>query len=253
MKKYLIAGNWKMHTDIVAAVALASGIKKQLTNKDGVEVLVCPPFTNIWHVVESVKDSNISAGAQNCYYEEKGAFTGEISVDMIKALGCQYIIVGHSERRAIFKESDELINKKAHAILNKSLKPIICIGETLDERKAEKTISVLKQQLDIGLKEISDTQSKDIVLAYEPVWAIGTGISATNEQIEDAHKFIRSYLSDRFPDNGNSILIQYGGSVKPDNAQEILSIENVNGALIGGASLKVDSFMSIIRAAQSLV
>jgi len=253
MRQYLIAGNWKMHTDINSSVELAVGIKNDLITKEGVIVLVCPPFINLWHVAQEVKSTDIFVGAQNCYYEDKGAFTGEISVNMIKSIGCEYIIIGHSERRAIFNEQDELINKKAHAILKKGIKPIICIGETLDDRRAEKTNRVLHHQLDIGLLGISDDQAKDIVIAYEPVWAIGTGISAENQQIEDAHRFIRNFLSERFATNGKNILIQYGGSVNPDNAAEILSIENVNGALIGGASLKADSFMAIVNAAQSLV
>ncbi len=253
MSKYLIAGNWKMNTDVNSAVELASGIMEQLKDKEGVEVLICPPFTNIYHVFDVVNNSTILVGAQNCYYEENGAFTGEISVGMIKSLGCDFIIIGHSERRAIFNETDELINKKAHSILNAGLKPIICIGETLDDRKAGKTNKILEAQLTKSLKSITDTQSKEIIIAYEPVWAIGTGVSAENKQIEEAHKFIRDFLVQKFPENGEYILIQYGGSVKPDNAKEILSIKNVNGALIGGASLRVDLFIPIINTAQSLV
>lgn len=253
MKKYLIAGNWKMNTNIAEAVELASDILNEYVHIKNVDVLVCPPFTNIHHVKLKLEGSPIMIGAQNCHYEESGAFTGEISVDMLKSLGCDYIIIGHSERRSIFNEKDDLINKKARAILSKGLKPILCIGETLEERKAEKTNDVLGSQLSNDLDSISIESADDIVIAYEPVWAIGTGISAESEQIEDAHEFVRDFLKKRFPEFGDDILIQYGGSVKPDNADEILSIENVNGALIGGASLKAEKFIPIISAAQNLV
>ena len=253
MIDYLIAANWKMNTNIAEAAELATCINDEYIGKNGVEVLVCPPFTNIYQVEMTLKDSTIKIGAQNCYYEDKGAYTGEISVEMIKSIGCEYIIVGHSERRAIFADTDIIVNKKAQAVLKANMKPIICIGETLDERKSGETNLILETQLRDSLIGISDSKAKDIVVAYEPVWAIGTGVSAELPQIKEAHYFIRGFLKERFGDDGESIQILYGGSVKPSNAKDVLSIDNVNGALIGGASLKADLFLPIISVAQALI
>ncbi|MFA6571437.1 MAG: triose-phosphate isomerase [Bacteroidota bacterium] len=254
MKNFLIAGNWKMNTTTGTATelvkSLITGIDKDVPE---VRILVCPPFTNISSVAQALSDSPIAVGAQNCHFEYKGAFTGEISIPMLIDLGCSYIIIGHSERRTYFHETNDLINKKAIAILTAGLKPIICIGETLDERTAEHTFMVLEKQLSVCLQNIEESQIENIVIAYEPVWAIGTGISATSEQVAEAHTFIREQLINKLGKKAESILILYGGSLTAENAKEILKIKNVNGGLIGGASLKAESFLSIISSAQSLV
>lgn len=253
MKNYLIAGNWKMNTDIDSADKLASEIKELLTIKSNlVGILICPPFTNLHAVAEITKDSDIKLGAQNCYYEESGAFTGEISIGMLKSLGCEYVIIGHSERRAIFGETDELINKKLTACIDKGMIPVFCIGETLEERNAGNTFAVLERQLEIGLRGLRAEHISNLVIAYEPVWAIGTGVAATVEQVDEAHNRLRSYLNFNYNDIGKNILILYGGSVNESNSKEILSLSNVNGALIGGASLKSESFMSIYNHAVQL-
>lgn len=254
MKKYLIAGNWKMNTNVFEAVELTkhinTGLKKR-TLKDNVEVLVCPPFTNLDSVSRELKDTPLILGAQNCHYEAKGAFTGEIAIVMLKQFNCNYVIVGHSERRQYFNETNDFINKKSKALLAHSVKPILCIGETFEARKANETFAVLEEQLVNCLKDISVDDYKNIVVAYEPVWAIGTGVSATIEQIEEAHNFIRNVLVNHFGETAKDTLLLYGGSVTADNASEILKVENVNGALIGGASLKYEQFLTIIDYALS--
>ena len=243
-----------MNTDVSESVKLSEEIVNSLRNFAlDVQVLVCPPFTNLVLVKEVVKNSKVMLGAQNCYYEKSGAYTGEISLDMLNSVGCDYVIIGHSERRTYFFETNELINKKAIAALNSNIKPIICIGETLDQRKNGETFDILTTQINNCLKNISVTQFEDVVIAYEPVWAIGTGISATVEQIEEAHKFIRALLLNLYPSKASKTIIQYGGSVSDKNADEILSIQDVNGALIGGASLKSQVFLSIINSAQKYI
>jgi triosephosphate isomerase (TIM) len=249
MKQYLIAGNWKMNTNVFEAVELTKhillGLKKR-TLPQNVKVLVCPPYTNLDSVSRELKYSKILLGAQNCHFEPKGAFTGEIAIVMLKQFECQYVIIGHSERRHIFGEKNDFINKKARALLNHQVSPILCIGESLEQRNAGETNNVLEEQLVNCLKDISSEEFKNIVIAYEPVWAIGTGISATNEQIDTAHNFIRNLLNKLYGDVAKDTLLLYGGSVTADNAQEILLIKNVNGALIGGAALKYEQFLSII-------
>lgn len=253
MKKYLIAGNWKMNKNIAESEDLIAGIISRYEKKsDDVRLLVCPTFTNLYFVSEKIKDTGIYLGAQNCHWEEKGAYTGEISIDMLKSVGCEYIIIGHSERRAMFCETDELINKKLHAILANSLIPIVCIGETFDQRESGKTFDVLTEQLENGLRGIDNEQIGEIVIAYEPVWAIGTGVAATIEQVEEAHNWIRSKLVSMFGEGANDTIIQYGGSVNENNSRELFSLENVNGALIGGASLKAESFIKIYQNAVDL-
>ncbi len=252
MSKYLIAGNWKMNTNADETQKLVSDLSASALKSQEVEMLVCPPFINIPSASELLKDSFIHLGAQNCYFEEKGAYTGEISIPMLKAFNLGFIIIGHSERRAYFNESDELISKKLEAILKYNLKPILCIGETLEERNAGKTFEILKNQLDIDLSKADQSKIKDIVIAYEPVWAIGTGVSATNEQVAEAHKWIREYLESRYKDDAADIKILYGGSLNDANAKEILAIANVNGGLIGGASLKSESFLKIYNTAIEL-
>ena len=250
MKKIFIAGNWKMNTRPDQAENLVKDILFGLQDKKiNSEIIVCPPFTNLYHVSKIIGGSKIKLGAQNCFYETQGAFTGEISIPMLKYFNVEYIIVGHSERRTYFGETDELINKKVKAILENNIKPIICIGETLTERQQGRTYEILFNQLDKCLKDLTTDELKNLIIAYEPVWAIGTGISATKE----AHNKIKEYIGKLFNVSNNDIVLQYGGSVTAQNSNEILSIENVNGALIGGASLKSDIFLKIIEIAETIV
>jgi triosephosphate isomerase len=249
MNKYVIAGNWKMNNDLKESIALVSEIKSSLQKKENVDVILCPPFTSLETASALLKDSYIKLGAQNMYYEDSGAFTGEISAKMLKSVGCEYVILGHSERRTIFKETDEIVNKKIKKALSEKLKVIFCIGETLEEREKGITNSILEKQLKNGLQDITSSQMDELIVAYEPVWAIGTGKTATPMQAEEAHKFIRSVISEIFSDSvAENIVIQYGGSVKPDNAKELMSQKNINGALVGGACLKSKSFLEIINA-----
>jgi triosephosphate isomerase len=250
----IIAGNWKMNTLPDEAENLAKNILSGLKDQRiSTEVVVCPPYTNLQNVLAIVKGSKIKLGAQNCFYELKGAFTGEISIPMLKYFNVDYIIIGHSERRTYFGESDELINKKAKAILENNIKPIICIGETLSERQQGRTFEILFNQIDKCLRDLNSDDFKNLIIAYEPVWAIGTGISATKEQIEEAHNKIKEYIGNLFSVSNDDIVLQYGGSVTAENSNEILSIENVNGALIGGASLKSEIFLKIIEIAEQLL
>lgn len=249
MSKYLIAGNWKMNTNISEAKKLVSELKDEVSFTYEVDMLVCPPFTHLYPLSELVTDTKIKLGAQNSYYEESGAFTGEVSNDMIKSVGCQSVILGHSERREIFNESNEIINLKVKKTLNSGLNVILCIGESETSRENGQTNNILEKQLTECLAEIKD--DTNLTIAYEPIWAIGTGKSATPNIISETHTFIKSYLNNHFGDN--SIKILYGGSMKPENAESILRIDNVNGGLIGGASLKSDSFNSIYKIACNLI
>ncbi len=251
MRKKVIAGNWKMNNDISGTAELISGIINNIDfSKVTSEIIVCPPFTSLETASELAKNTPIKVGAQNMFFEDKGAFTGEISASMLLSAGCDYVILGHSERRAIFNESNEWINKKIHKALSSGLKPIFCVGETLEERESGTMKDVLREQITAGLKDVSSAQMEEIIVAYEPVWAIGTGKTASPEQAEEVHKFIRDLIEEMFnKDVANGLLIQYGGSVKPNNAKELLSQPNIDGALIGGAALKSDSFIDIIYAA----
>lgn len=248
MRKKVIAGNWKMFNDLNESIQLISELKKALENYDNkAEVLVFPPFTSLETAKELIKNSYIKLGAQNFYYEDKGAFTGEISASMLKSVGCEYVLVGHSERRTIFGERNQLINLKVKQALKNGLKPILCFGETLEERESNSTESVIEAQLKEGLINIELENYSKIILAYEPVWAIGTGKTATPQQAQDAHKFVRKIISQiSNEDVANKIIIQYGGSVKPENAGELLSQPDIDGALVGGACLVADSFYKII-------
>jgi triosephosphate isomerase (TIM) len=253
MKRFLIAGNWKMNTTLAEASILASEIKNIFALKPPtVDVLLCPPFINLVEVVNEVKDTFLRVGAQNCHNEDKGAYTGEISATMIKAVGCTDVILGHSERRKYFAESNSFINKKINAALKNDLRVILCIGETLEERQSGATFNILGAQLFECLNGLSDSQFSGIVVAYEPVWAIGTGIAATLEQIDEAHVFIRNELKEINPLHGCETLILYGGSVDDTNAEDILNIKEVAGALIGGASLKAEKFSKIIEFAEAI-
>jgi triosephosphate isomerase len=251
MRKKIVAGNWKMFNNLSQSIALISEIKLELANnKPNCEVVICPPFTSLDTASTLTKDSNIAVGAQNMYFEDSGAYTGEISADMLLSVGCKYVILGHSERRTIFKESDKMINKKIKKALSKGLKPIFCIGETLQEREDNRTEKVIEVQVRSGLAGISAESFKDVVIAYEPVWAIGTGKTATPQQAEEVHKFIRNLLTEMYgKEIAENTVIQYGGSVKPENAKDLLSQPNIDGALVGGACLKAASFVEIIKAA----
>ncbi|MBC8350688.1 MAG: triose-phosphate isomerase [Planctomycetes bacterium] len=250
MRRPFIAGNWKMNLSREESVALARGIVDQLGTTD-VEVAVAPASCYLDAVSQVSQGSSVGLSAQNMYHEANGAFTGEISASMLLDLGCKYVILGHSERRHILGETDEEVNSKVHAALAAGLVPIVCVGETLKEREAGDTQSVVQQQCEGSLAGLSNEQMGGVVIAYEPVWAIGTGKVATPEQAEEVHADLRRLLETRYnPEVAAAVRIQYGGSVKPDNAGELLGQPNIDGALVGGASLKVDSFLGIIAAAK---
>ena len=247
-RKLLIAGNWKMNLNLDSAIALAEGLKKETQGITDVDVAVCPPSVYIQSVAAVLKGAVIGVGAQDAYFENEGAFTGEISMGMVKNVGCQYVILGHSERRHILHESSEIVNLKVLAALKAGLVPIVCVGELLAEREAGTTDLVVRRQFEGSLSGVSADDMKKIVIAYEPVWAIGTGKVATPDQAEEVHAALRNVIEQRYnKDVAETVRIQYGGSVKADNAKEILSKPNVDGALVGGASLKVDSFMGIVK------
>lgn len=254
MKKMLIAGNWKMHKNLAEAISLAIDIaywvqRRQVRSK----VAICPPFPFLLEIARLIEYSKVKVGAQNCHYESEGAYTGEVSPRMLASIGCEYVILGHSERRQYFLESDELINRKILTALDFGLKPIFCIGETLEERRDGKTFEIVERQINIGLHNVPLDLLHNIVIAYEPVWAIGTGISAKTEQIDEAHKFIRELLKGKFGDSGSELLILYGGSLNSKNASEILSLPEVNGGLIGKASLEASEFTKIIEYAEQSI
>jgi triosephosphate isomerase len=250
MRKKIIAGNWKMNKDLHQSQNLVSEIINGLGKDTKAEVIVCPPFTSLSEVSSLLKGTQIKLGAQNMYYEESGAYTGEVSADMLKSVGCEYVILGHSERRVIFNEPDELINKKIKAALAKGLKPIFCIGELLEQRENGETMQVVSRQVEKGLEGVSAEQMKNLIIAYEPVWAIGTGKTATPQQAQEVHSFIRELVAKKFNASvSENLIIQYGGSVKPDNANQLLSQKDIDGALVGGACLKADSFLGIIASA----
>lgn len=248
MRKVIIAGNWKMNKNLQESMELANSLKKELNGVKDVEMVLCPPFTSLSAVRDVIKGTNIKLGAQDCYWEKEGAFTGEISTGMLKSVGCVYCIVGHSERRQFFGETNEIVNRKAKAILKEGLRPIVCVGEKLEDRKSGKTFDVVKDHVTNSLAGLTKEEMLKTVIAYEPVWAIGTGVNATKEQAEEVHKYIRDLLKKMYDTSvADSVRIQYGGSVKPDNTKELISQPNVDGALVGGASLKSDSFSQIIK------
>lgn len=251
MRTKVIAGNWKMHNDLNQTEELINSLKVLLKDKKvNCDVIICPPFTSLSEASKLIEGSNIKLGAQNMHFEDNGAFTGEVSASMLKSVGCEYVILGHSERRIIFNESDDMINRKIKKALEQKLKPIFCVGELLKEREDGITNDVVKNQVSKGLEGISGDDMKNIIIAYEPVWAIGTGKTATPDQAQEVHRFIRELISQKFSQSvGANMVIQYGGSVKPDNAKELLSQKDIDGALVGGACLKADSFIGIIEAA----
>ncbi|MGQ9619187.1 MAG: triose-phosphate isomerase [Candidatus Aminicenantia bacterium] len=248
MKKPFIAGNWKMNTGIKEGVELAKKLKEGVKDSSKAEIVIIPPFTHLFPIKSELEGTRIKIGAQNLHWEEKGAYTGEISSFMLKELGCSYVIVGHSERRRYFGETDEIVNKKAKSTILHSLSPIICIGETLEEREKGITFKVVEKQLNVALKNFNKEEILKSVIAYEPVWAIGTGRNATPEQAEDVHSFIRKLLSSTYGiEISICAIIIYGGSVTVENAYSLLKMKNVDGFLVGGASLKEESFIGIIE------
>lgn len=252
-RKYIIAGNWKMNNTGAESVELAEGIAKELGDQTAVDVVLCPPFPSLDSVATVIEGSPIKLGAQNMHPEASGAYTGEVSAEMLRYFYATYVILGHSERREYFKESDDFINQKVLAAFAGNLKPILCVGESLKEREAGKTLEVVDTQTRGGLANVSTKDAENLVIAYEPVWAIGTGKTATPEMAQEVHASIRGILVDLFGDElAQKIRIQYGGSMKPGNAKELLSQPDIDGGLIGGAALDVKSFVQIIKAARKL-
>ena len=243
-----MAGNWKMNKTVGEAIDLVRELKAAISGVKAVEVAVAPPFTALYAVRKELDGSSIGLAAQNLYWEEKGAFTGEVSPLMLKEVGCHYVIIGHSERRQFFGETDETVNRRIKAALAQGLKVIFCIGETLKEREEGKTFPVIEKQVEGGLKGLSDKEMKNMVIAYEPVWAIGTGKTATPEQAEEVHRFIRGKIEKLYSrEVSEEIRIQYGGSVTPENVKGLMNQPDIDGALVGGASLKAESFSKIVR------
>jgi triosephosphate isomerase (TIM) len=250
MRKPIVAGNWKMNKTAGEAVALVNGLKAELAAMDQVDVVVCPVFTALFAVAEAVKGTKIDVGAQNCHWEKSGAFTGEMAVDMLRDAGCHYVILGHSERRQYFKETDDMVNRKAKAVLAAGLHPIVCVGELLQEREADQTEKVVETQVRGSLAGLSANDLLRTIIAYEPVWAIGTGKTATPQQAQDVHAFIRKVVAGLLDHTvAQSVRIQYGGSVKASNAKELFHMPDIDGGLIGGASLDARSFVDIVRGA----
>jgi triosephosphate isomerase len=247
-RRLIVAGNWKMNKTVAEALALVGDLKMELANIKDVDIVVCPPFTALCEVSKTLRDSNIRLGAQNVSEHNPGAYTGEIAAEMLKEFAVRYVILGHSERRQYQKESDELISKKTHAAHAVALKPIVCVGETIAEREAGQMEKVLETQVRGSLTGLNKEQMVETIIAYEPVWAIGTGKTATTAQAQEAHAFIRGLLVKLY-DEGTArrVRIQYGGSVKPSNARELMSQPDVDGALVGGASLQPRSFADIIK------
>jgi len=247
MRKPIIAGNWKMYKSTGEALELVRQLKGSLADVDSVEIVVSPPFTALATVAGELKGSNISVAAQNMYWEESGAYTGEVSPLMLTDVGCTHVIIGHSERRQIFNETDATVNKKVKAALKTVLTPIVCVGETLEERDLGATMKVVERQIRDGLDGLSPREMEKMVIAYEPVWAIGTGKTATPQQAEEVHHLIRSIIAQRADSVAQDLRILYGGSVKPDNVDELMAQPNIDGALVGGASLQADPFVRIVR------
>ncbi len=252
MRKPILAANWKLNKTIKEAMEFTALLKRLVTDTQAADIVVCPPFTALSNVADMLYESGIRAGAQDVYWEPKGAFTGEISAPLLKDAGAKYVIIGHSERRQFFHETHETVNKKTKAVLQAGLLSIVCIGETLAEREAGKTLKVLEAQLAGGLAGLSPEEMKTLVIAYEPVWAIGTGKVATAAQAQESHAFIRRWLSGAFgEETAAEVRIQYGGSVKPENIAELMREPDIDGALVGGASLDANAFADIVKNAVS--
>ncbi|MBN1946258.1 MAG: triose-phosphate isomerase [Bradymonadales bacterium] len=252
MRRPIIAGNWKMFTTPAQAFVLVDQLCAGLPDPPAADVVVAPPFTHLAQLAERLAGHPIALAAQNLHWEESGPFTGEISAPMLRAVGCRYVIVGHSERRQHFLETDQTVNRKIRAALHADLTPILCFGESLEEREAGQTMTRVAQQLEGGLEGLTASEVERLVLAYEPIWAIGTGKTATEEQAQEVHAFIRAYLTQHYsPELAGTVRIQYGGSVKPQNAAQLLAQPDIDGCLVGGASLSAESFLAIIQAAWS--
>lgn len=248
IKKPIVAANWKMYKTPQEGVFFISELNNLLLDKEKPSIIFCPPFTSLFHMNEMISDLDISLGAQNVYFEKDGAFTGEISMSMLKSCGAQYVIVGHSERRHIFNESNKDTNKKLHTVLENDIVPILCVGEKLEDRESGNTRMILMEQLKDGLVGINKDMIDRMIIAYEPVWAIGTGVNALPSQVEESHAMIWEILLELYDNNiKNNIPILYGGSVKPDNSEELIRTKGVDGFLIGGASLNLDMFSKIIE------
>ena len=247
MRLPIIAGNWKMHMSIADAKAFVETVKPQVAGTD-VEVVICAPFTLLKDLKEVTKGTNIKIGAQNMHFEEKGAFTGEVSPLMLKEIGMDYVIIGHSERRQYFNETDETVNLKVKKAIEHGILPILCVGESLEQREANQTKDIVRNQITADLKGISAEVLPQVVIAYEPIWAIGTGKTASAEDANDVIAFIRETLTSLYDDTvSEEVRIQYGGSVKPDNVEEIMNQSDIDGALVGGASLKPDDFVALVN------
>ena len=244
MRKPIIAGNWKMHKTIAEALEFVNEVKDRVNN-DKVEAVICAPFTLLKDLKQATKGTNIKIGAQNMHFEEKGAFTGEISPLMLKELDMDYVVIGHSERRQYFNETDETVNKKVLKALEVGIDPILCVGETLEEREAGNTKDVCKVQVEKALENVSKEDLAKVVIAYEPVWAIGTGKTATSEDANDVIAYIREVVANLYGELANEVRIQYGGSVKPSNVAEIMNQSDIDGALVGGASLEANDYVLV--------
>ena len=250
MRTPIVVANWKLNKTVCEAVRFVSALRDTVSDVSGVEIVVAPAFTALSSVSSALGESNIHLAAQDVFWEDDGAFTGEISPAMLKDVDCEYVIIGHSERRQYFGETNDSVNKKVKAALSYDLKPIVCVGESLDDREAGRTETVIEDHVRNGIMGISQDAMLSTVVAYEPVWAIGTGVTATPDQAQLAHLFIRSLLSELYSvDLAAAVRIQYGGSVKPDNISELMAQPDVDGALVGGASLEVESFAQIVKSA----
>ncbi|MFQ5638012.1 MAG: triose-phosphate isomerase [bacterium] len=252
-RRMIVGGNWKMFKTPTEAVHASKALKVKVINIQNVDIVVCPPFTDLVPVFEIIKGSNIEMGGQNLYWQDEGAYTGEVSAHMLRDSGCRYVIVGHSERRHVFGERNDEINKKVKKALTQDLIPILCIGEKIEERRSGLTEKVVEEQIVSGLEDVAVSNPERLVIAYEPVWAIGTGETATPKQAEEVHAFIRQTLTERFGQNiAQGLRIQYGGSVKPANTEELMSQPSIDGALVGGASLEAESFAAIIKSTEKV-
>lgn len=246
MKRPIVAANWKMNKTLTEARQFTAGLSKKLLNLERTDIILCPPFISLFSMQEILQATPVSLGAQNMHFEKAGAFTGEISAEMLLSVGCEYVILGHSERRHVFNESESFIQKKIRRALEAGLKPIVCVGETLDDREADQTEKVLKRQYKSAFSGVTEAQVRDCIVAYEPVWAIGTGVVATPQQASEAHRFLRQLLAGQYADaTAAGMVILYGGSVKPKNARELIESANIDGFLVGGASLVQDQFAAI--------
>jgi len=247
MRRPILAANWKMHKSASEAVAFADAFLPQVRDLEDADVVIAPPFTALDRLGRALDGSRVALAAQNVHPEPRGAFTGEVAPDMLVEVGCRYAIVGHSERRALFGEGSDFVARKAAALLERDILPIVCVGETLEEREAERAFEVVGSQIDESLASVPAERAAEVVLAYEPVWAIGTGRTATPDLAQEMHAFARECLEKRFGEAARQMRIQYGGSVKPDNVGELMSRPDIDGALVGGASLEPDSFARIVR------